>query len=111
MSESKEEWLQRIADLHGLDAEDIEEIAELCLEDTAENVALLTNIDPAADMSTPLRAAHSIKGSAANIGLNSLSDAAQTIESQLGQNNLVDLEHNVSILNEAFGDFKKLVNS
>ena len=111
MGESKQEWLQRVAEFHGLDSEDIEEIAELCLEDTEENISLLTNINSETDMSVVTRAAHSIKGSAANIGLVPLSDAASIVEAQLTQNNLVDIEINVNSLQENFQDFRKLLNS
>jgi HPt (histidine-containing phosphotransfer) domain-containing protein len=108
MSESKEAWLQRVADMHGLDTEDIEEIAEMCLEDTLENLSLLENIS---DMQDAIRAAHSIKGSAANIGLMPLSEAAKSIEDDLREGQSSSTESKISALKGAFHDFKNLMNS
>lgn len=110
MSESKQDWLVRIANLHGLDPEDIDEIAELCLEDTAENVAILKSVPTESDLSTAIRAAHSIKGSAANIGLTNLSDAAKTIEAQLLQNDFNSFNENLEKLNLAMTEFKTLMS-
>jgi HPt (histidine-containing phosphotransfer) domain-containing protein len=111
MSESKQEWLQRVADLHGLDTEDIEEIAELCVEDTATNISNLLSLSPNGDLETGLRAAHSIKGSAANLGQTKISNAAKVLEAQLRVKNFTDLEHNINILQAAFKEFKELVGS
>jgi HPt (histidine-containing phosphotransfer) domain-containing protein len=109
MSESKQDWLVRIADLHGLDPEDIDEIGELCLEDTAGNIAAVKTAPTESDLSTAVRAAHSIKGSAANIGLTNLSDAAKTIEAQLLQNDFNNFNENLEILNSAMTEFKNLM--
>ena len=111
MSESKQDWLQRVADLHGLDTEDIEEIAELCIEDTASNVANLQALTPDGDLETGLRAAHSIKGSAANIGQSEMSEAAKVIESQLRDNDFTNFKDNVIILDAALKKFKALIGN
>ncbi len=111
MSESKQEWLQRVADLHGLDPEDIEEIAELCLEDTATNIANLQALTAGGDLETGLRAAHSIKGSAANIGQTEMSEAAKVIESQLRDNDFTNFEQNVSALDAALKKFEVLIGN
>ena len=110
MSESKQQWLERVADLHGLDPEDIEEIAELCIEDTEEHINTLKDIN-SQDLEVAIRAAHSIKGSAANIGQAQLSMAAKTIEGQLRQENLTDIEHNVNVLQKAYEQFQQLMQS
>lgn len=108
MSESKVDWLQRIADMHGLDPEDIEEIAEMCLEDTNDNIALL---DDLSDMTESIRAAHSIKGSASNIGLAALSEAAKAIEMDLKSGDKSQVPAKVNNLRAAFEDFKVLLSS
>lgn len=108
MSESKQEWLQRVADMHGLDTEDIEEISEMCLEDTQENIDNLENLS---DIQEAIRAAHSIKGSAANIGQLALSDAAKTIETALKSGDNESHQTKLAQLKAAFEDFKTLINS
>jgi len=111
MSEAKNEWLQRVADIHGLDPEDIEEIAELCIDDTQENLDVLKTVERGQDLSDAIRAAHSIKGSSANIHQNEVSDAAKIIENQLRVDNFTDLKLKVSNLENAFLKFKGFLNS
>lgn len=111
MSETKEEWLQRVADIHGLDPEDIEEIAELCIDDTQENINILKNLDRSQDLSDAIRAAHSIKGSSANIHQNGLCEAAKVIENQLRQGDFTAIEDHISTLENAFLQFKGFLNS
>ena len=108
MSESKQDWLQRVADMHGLDIEDIEEIAEMCIEDTAENMAVLESMS---DMSEAVRAAHSIRGSAGNIGQMPLSDAAKYVEADLKDGKTSDLSTKLTLLKSAFEDFKILFSA
>ena len=108
MSESKQEWLQRVADMHGLDVEDIEEIAEMCLEDTDDNITVLDNLG---DMSEAVRAAHSIKGSTANIGQMPLSDAAKAIENDLKDGSVAEISARLTTLKATFDDFKTLMKS
>ncbi|MCH2205642.1 MAG: Hpt domain-containing protein [Lentisphaerales bacterium] len=108
MSESKVDWLRRVADMHGLDPEDIEEIAEMCLEDTSDNIALLEDLS---DLGESIRAAHSIKGSAANIGLMPMSQAAKAIEVDLKAGDSSQVPDKLNALKAAFEDFKVLLNS
>ena len=108
MSESKPDWLQRVADMHGLDPEDIEEIAEMCLEDTNDNLTLLEDLS---NMPESIRAAHSIKGSAANIGLTTLSETAKSIETDLKAGETDQVPTKLISLKAAFEDFKVLLNS
>ncbi|MCM8525388.1 MAG: Hpt domain-containing protein, partial [Lentisphaeraceae bacterium] len=107
----KSEWLQRVADIHGLDPEDIDEIAELCLEDAENNISILKGVQRGQDLSDAIRAAHSIKGASSNIQLNDLSDAARTIESKLRGDDFTDFESNLSTLEEKYEEFKQFYNS
>ena len=111
MSETKQEWLQRVADIHGLDAEDIEKIAELCINDTQENINVLKTVERGQDLSDAIRAAHSIKGSSANIHQNEVCNAAKNIENQLRVENFTNLQENISTLESAFINFKGFLNS
>ena len=109
MSESKTQWLQRVADMHGLDPEDIEEIAEMCLEDTDIHVTTLKGAPDGGDLKEVIRAAHSIKGSSANIGLNELCKCASALEEQLKDADYSNYESNISQLQQALEDFRDLM--
>jgi HPt (histidine-containing phosphotransfer) domain-containing protein len=109
MNETKQEWLQRVADMHGLDPEDIEEIAEMCLEDTEENLNVLINFTPD-NLQEAIRAAHSIKGSSANIGCMDISDAAKNIEVNL-KSSSYEMSDKICALQKALDDFKALMSS
>ena len=111
MSESKLQWLQRMADVHGLDTEDIDEIAQMCLEDSFENLPLMKLEVTQSDAEEKLRIAHSIKGSSANIGLMDLSNSAQVLETQLHDNNLDNYSENLAKLTEELEKFKALMES
>ena len=111
MSETKQEWLQRVADVHGLDPEDIDEIAELCLDDTETNINTLRKAQRGTDLSEVIRAAHSIKGAAANIHQNKLSDAAKVVENQLRSDDFTNLEANIQALENTYIEFKNFFNS
>jgi HPt (histidine-containing phosphotransfer) domain-containing protein len=62
-------------------------------------------------MSESIIAAHSIKGSAANIGLTALSEAAKTIEIDLKSGDTSQVPAKVINLKAAFEDFRVLLNS
>ena len=109
MSESKTQWLQRVADMHGLDPEDIEEIAEMCLEDTDTHMATLKEAFNASDLKDAIRAAHSIKGSSANIGLSELCQSASAVEKQLKSANFDDYEVNLAKLFKNLEEFRVLM--
>ena len=111
MNETKDEWLQRVADIHGLDPEDIDEIAELCLDDTETNIAVLKTAERGQDLSEAVRAAHSIKGASANIHVNELSNAAKVLEQQLREEDFTNYQGNVANLEAEFQKFKQFFNS
>lgn len=111
MSETKDEWLQRVADIHGLDPEDIEEIAELCIDDTLNNINVLKSVGRGDDLTDAIRAAHSIKGASANIHQNELSEAAKKVETQLRHEDFIDLQSNIQALDNAYENFKQFFNS
>ncbi len=63
------------------DGEFLKEIAGIFLSDTPERIAELERSQAAGDTVTFTRAAHSIKGSAANIGATALGAIASRLES------------------------------
>ena len=73
--------LQKIADELEFDLEDVEMLLEVFLEGAQENLAELKNGIDSNDLEIIFRAGHAIKGSAANLTLNDISDLAKEIES------------------------------
>ena len=72
--------LQKIADELDFDLEDIEMLMEVFLESTQDSMNELKTAIDNNDADTIFRAAHSIKGSAANLTLMEISDLAKEIE-------------------------------
>lgn len=91
MSESRTEWLNRMTDIHGLDAEDIIEIVEIFFDMFDENIALLPGLYDSGDISEVVRIIHGIKGAAANIGFEDVSEKAAVLERQGNENNITEL--------------------
>jgi histidine phosphotransfer protein HptB len=64
------------------DGEFLKEIAGIFIDDTPQRIAELDQCQVSGDVPKFSRAAHSIKGSAANIGANLLGGAASTLETE-----------------------------
>jgi HPt (histidine-containing phosphotransfer) domain-containing protein len=110
MTESKQEWISRMVSLYGLDDEDIVDLAELLIKDTKENLTVLDVVVEGNDLELATRAAHNIKGSAANVGQMALSLAASVIEEQLLISDLTKFSENLKALHSAFEDFLHLMS-
>src|SRR5258708_7808192 len=84
---------QAIANLRALNPGDndefLREIAGIFLEDTPQRIAELTQSLTAGDAAKFTRAAHSIKGSSANLGAMILRSAAEKLEHQSRTDGLV----------------------
>lgn len=111
MSESKDQWLQRMCDQHGLDPEDILEVAEMCIEDATENINALKESGPSGNIDDLVRYAHSIKGSCANVGFEGLSDIAKHLEVQIREGLLSDFDSAVQKLSDEASRYQSFLNS
>ena len=111
MPETKTEWLNRVANMHGLDPEDIEEVAEICLEDSKVCLETLQNAKDGDDLENAVRAAHSLKGSATNVGLDALSAVSKVVESALKQNDFSDYSAQVANVATELSAFENMLNS
>ena len=84
--------LQAIEVLRSLNPDDngefLKEIVGIFLEDTPQRIAELDDSLAAADVAKFVRAAHSIKGSSANLGAMVLRGAAERLEHHSKQNGL-----------------------
>ncbi len=72
--------LEKIAQELDFDLEDVEMLLEVFLEGTKENLQILKTAIDSGDMETTFKTAHAIKGSAANLTLNEISEIAKEIE-------------------------------
>lgn len=77
-----------MADNLGLEEGECIELLELFVETTASNLDRLQNGLAAGDSSQVSEAAHTIKGSSANLGLMEIAEAAKGIEERARQNSL-----------------------
>jgi histidine phosphotransfer protein HptB len=86
---------QAIENLRALNPGDndefLREITAIFLEDTPRRIAELDQSLPAGDVSKFTRAAHSIKGSSANLGATMLRGAAEKLELRARQQGLADV--------------------
>ncbi len=86
---------QAIENLRALNPGDndefLREIVAIYLEDTPQRLAELDQSLAAGDVSKFTRAAHSIKGSSANLGASTVRAAAEKLEHQSGKQGLADV--------------------
>ena len=77
---------KELADNLGLDESECIELMELFVETTASNLEKLQNGLAVGESGQVAEAAHTIKGSSANLGLMEISEAAKGIEEKARQN-------------------------
>jgi HPt (histidine-containing phosphotransfer) domain-containing protein len=80
----------------------LREIAGIFLEDTPQRIAELTQSLQAGDAGKFTRAAHSIKGSSANLGASALRAAAEKLEHQARKEGLVGAAPLVDAIKQEF---------
>ncbi len=97
---------QAIENLRALNPGDndefLREIAGIFLEDTPQRITELTQSLSAGDVPKFTRAAHSIKGSAANLGAAALRAVAEKLEHQSRTDGLVSVAANVAAIKVEF---------
>ncbi len=81
----------------------LKEIIDIFLEDTPQRIAELDASLLSGERNKFVRAAHSIKGSSANMGAFALRDTAQRLEHEAKEKNLSELE---PLLSELKSDYK-----
>ena len=92
---------KELAENLGLEEEDCRELLELFLETTATNLARLDSGLAAADSKQVMEAAHTIKGSSANLGLAKIAAVAREVEERARQNNLEEVDKAMQSIREA----------
>ena len=91
----------------------LREIIAIYLEDTPQRIAELEQSLAAGDVARFTRAAHSVKGSSANLGAMAVRRVAEQLEHQANKHGLVDVVELVAALKVQFGlaqaEFVKLL--
>lgn len=97
---------QAIASLRALNADDndefLREIAGIFLEDTPKRIADLDQSLVTGDAGKFTRAAHSIKGSSANLGALTLRAAAETLETHARKDGLKGVDGMIAAIKAEF---------
>ena len=91
----------------------LREIISIYLEDTPQRIAELEESPAGGDAPRFTRAAHSVKGSSANLGAMAVRQVAEQLEHQSNKQGLVGVADLVTALKEQFGiaqiEFSKLL--
>lgn len=98
--------LQKIADELEFDLEDVEMLLEVFLENVEENLEGLKNAIDANDVESIHSFGHAIKGSAANLTLDNISEVAKEIENNARENNSFNYQDKYEILKELIDAIK-----
>lgn len=80
----------------------LREIISIYLEDTPQRIAELEQSLASGDVACFTRAAHSVKGSSANLGAMAVRQVAQELEHQSNKNGLTDVAHLLAALKVQF---------
>lgn len=90
--------LQKIADELDFDLEDVEMLIEVFLQSAKENMAKLKNAIDSNELEDIFHTAHTIKGSAANLMLNDISNVAKFIEHNARESKTIDYKQHYNQL-------------
>jgi HPt (histidine-containing phosphotransfer) domain-containing protein len=98
--------LQKIADKLDFDLEDIEMLLEVFIESAKESLEILKDAIDINNMEAISSSAHAIKGSAANLTLNEISDIAKEMEHNAREKNSIDYLSHYEKLNLLLKDIE-----
>ncbi|RLB41483.1 MAG: Hpt domain-containing protein [Deltaproteobacteria bacterium] len=90
--------LEELCSNLGLDKEEYVELLELLVGSGSEDISHLKQAVANNDAEQAARAAHSLKGAAANLGLTDLSETAREAEMQAKEGSLLQIEEKIKIL-------------
>ena len=109
MSENKEEWMQRMVDMLGVDPEDIMEVAEMFYDEIDDELASIRSAYEEGDIETLSRLAHGLKGSSANMGFESISELAKKLEIEAKAGAVISFDAQLQLIAEAVADRRAFV--
>jgi len=98
--------LQVIADKLDFDLEDVEMLVEVFLSEAKKNLASLKKAIDTNNLEDVLRYAHSIKGSAANLTFQEISNTAKEMEDNARKNATFDYKATYEILKQLIDNIR-----
>lgn len=101
--------IHRMAEDLGLDETEYRSILALFVETSRTDLAAIKDAYPRGDSTAAARAAHSLRGAAASLGLSDLSDAAREIEEKSRDGKLPDTRDAALALEEALTAAEELL--
>lgn len=101
MNKTREQWLHALEAVLGIETEDILEVCEMFFDGSADEVSAMRCAHSDGDYETLSRIAHGMKGSAANIGFDDVSEVAAGLELEAKEGSVADLDGNLDRLTAA----------
>ena len=101
--------IKELAEGLGLEEEEYVEILEILVDSGKADIASLETAAEQKDAEGAVRAAHSLKGAAANMGIMELSEIAKDIELRARDQDITDLEAKIQELKTKFEPLVELV--
>jgi len=102
--------LQAIADELDFDLEDVEMLVDVFLESAKETMQELKDGIDSNELEKIFHSAHAIKGSAANLTFNEISDIAKIIEHEAREGNSIDYTESYKKLETLINDIGNSVS-
>jgi len=103
--------LKAIGEDLGLEENEFLEIVELFLETAETDITHLKQAIASGDMKTITEAAHSLKGSAGNLGFTEIYRLSKEIETAARENTLASLGPVLASIEKLKGDIQKALNA
>lgn len=98
--------LKALGESLGLDQDEFLEIVEIFLESAASDIKKLEDAIIAKNSEALSEAAHSLKGSAGNLGFTEISKISASIENQARKDNITDLASSIPVLTSLIDGIK-----
>ena len=108
-AETKSQWLQRIANTNGLETSDIEEIAQIFIEDSYPHLNVLQKAFVDDNLDCAINAARSLTRTSAVIGLDKITKCSYSIVTQLKNKDFSLYDNTLDELNKELRYFSKRI--
>lgn len=101
--------LKALGESLGLDEDEFIEIVEIFIESAEADIVKLRQALENQDCEAASTAAHSLKGSAGNLGFTEISELSASLENQARKNDIGDLAEAIPTLSELLNRIKKKI--
>lgn len=101
--------LKALGESLGLDEDEFKEIVEIFIITADSDIKKLIDANKSKDCEAVSEAAHSLKGSAGNLGFKNLSELSASLENNARDNNIDGLESTLPLLTEKLNEIKNCI--